>query len=107
MRSFEHCKVQGERKTKLLAVKNFDFYKNKKLLSLYDANIEQADYMKIVFEAQKNDMKNQSVYHDQTNHSTLCPIKIWARIIERIMNIKGSSLNSTVNTILLPNSSTH
>lgn len=67
--------------------------KTKKLLSLYDANIEQADYMKIVFEAQKNDMKNQSVYHDQTNHPTLCPIKIWARIIERIMNFKGTSLN--------------
>jgi hypothetical protein len=54
MRSCDYFEVQGERKTKLLAIRNFYFYKNKKLLKIYDNNLHQAGVMKIVFESQKN-----------------------------------------------------
>jgi hypothetical protein len=105
MRSCEYCKVNGERKTKLLAIKNFHFYKNKKLLKLNDNNLHQADVMKIVFESQKTEKKNQTVFHHSTYHPILCPIKIWASIIQRILKIPESSPNTTVNTILLINGS--
>jgi hypothetical protein len=107
MRSCEYCEVHGERKTKLLTLKNFHFYKNRKLMDIYATNLHQADYMKIVFESQKTELKNQSVFHHRTNHNILCPIKIWASIIQRILNIPNSSLNSKVNTILFPDGSTH
>lgn len=57
--------------------------------------------MKKVFESQKTEKNNQSVFHHWTNHPTLCPIKIWASTIKRILNIPGFSLASTVNTVLL------
>ncbi len=68
-------------------------------------NLHQADVMKIIFESQKTEKKNQSVFHHCTNHPILCPIKIWASIIQRILKIPGSSPNTTINTILLANGS--
>ncbi len=76
-------------------------------MDIYSTNLHQADYMRIVFESQKTELKNQSVFYHWTNHNILCPIKIWASIIQRILNIPNSSLNSTVNTILFPDGSTH
>ncbi len=105
MHSCEYCKSHGECKTKLLAIKNFHFYKNKKILKLNDNSLHQADVMKIVFESQKTEKKNQSVFHHSTNHPILCPIKIWASIIKRILHIPESLPNTTVNTILLANGS--
>jgi hypothetical protein len=107
MRSCEYCEVQRERKTKLLALRNFSFYKNKKLINIHDKDPHLADYMKITFESQKTKQKNQGVFHHRTHHPILCPIKIWASIIRRILSIPNSSPNSTVNTILLPDRSTH
>jgi hypothetical protein len=63
--------------------------------------------MKIGFESHKNDVKNPSVYHNCTNHPTLCRITIWASIITKSLSIQGSSLNLMVNTTLLPDGSTH
>jgi hypothetical protein len=60
--------------------------------------------MKIIFESQKTDKKNQRAFHHGTNHPTLCPIKIWANIITRILTIPRSSIQSTINTVLLPDS---
>jgi hypothetical protein len=81
MRSCEYCEVNGERKTKLLTIKNFSFYKNKKLLSLYDNLLHEADYMRITFEYQKTEKKNQPVFHHRSGHPTLCPIIIWSSVI--------------------------
>jgi hypothetical protein len=74
MRSCEYCAVDGERKTKLLSIKNFSFYKNNKLLNINDNSIHEADYMKIIFESQTNGLKNQPVFHHKSGHPTLCPI---------------------------------
>jgi hypothetical protein len=101
MRSCKYCEVQEDRKTKLLAIKNFYFYKDKKLLNIHYNNLHQADFMKKVFESQKTEKKNQRVFHHRTNHPTLCPIKILASTIKRILKIPGFLLASTVNTVLL------
>jgi hypothetical protein len=107
MCSCEYCDVHRERKTKLLTINNFSFYKNNKLLSLNDNLIQEADFMKITFEFQKTDKKNQPVFHHQSGHLTLCPIKIWSSIIRRILNYCGSSPLSKVNLVQHPDGSLH
>jgi hypothetical protein len=60
MRSCKYCTVQGERKTKSLALKNFQFFRNKKLLDLHNNDLQTADYMKITFESPKIAKKKTS-----------------------------------------------
>jgi hypothetical protein len=58
MRSCEYCEVYGEKKTKLLMVKNFSFYKNNKLLNIHNKSLHEGN-----FESQKTEKKNQAVFH--------------------------------------------
>jgi hypothetical protein len=58
LRSCECCTVDGDRKTKLLSIKHISFYKNNKLLNMYDNYIHEADCMKIIFKTHKNGLKN-------------------------------------------------
>ncbi len=105
MRSCEYCEVYGERKTKLLTIKNFSFYKNNKLLNLNNKSIHEADYMRIIFEYQKTEKKNQAVFHHRSGHLSLCPIIIWSNIIKRILSYPESSFSSKINMIKLPDGS--
>jgi hypothetical protein len=106
MRSCEYSNVNGERKTKLLTLNNLCFYKDNKQLSLHDKNLHNADCMKITFEFQKTDKKNQPVYHHRSGHPFLCPIIVWSSIVKRILNYPGSSLASSVNLVQLPDKRT-
>jgi hypothetical protein len=44
-------------KIKLLTIKKDFFYKDKKLLNLYVSNLQNANYIQIVFESQKTEKK--------------------------------------------------
>lgn len=91
-----------DHKTKLVAIRNDHFYKNKKLLNINNNNLHQAHFTKIDFDSQKkNEKMNQSIFHHSINHPTLCPIKIQASNIKRILNMPGTSLDSTVNTTII------
>ena len=70
MRSCEYlktCSQEESKRTKILRIKNFTFIKNKKVLSLKSKKLHTADLVKIVFEFQKNDKRNQSVHMYKTD----------------------------------------
>jgi hypothetical protein len=60
MRSCKYVKVHGPRKTKLLTVKNINFYCGKRCLLHGDPLLHMADCVSITFELQKHDTKMKS-----------------------------------------------
>ena len=104
MRSCEYSHTNGdpfggERKTKLLRIRNIRFFQNTKEISRLHKNLQSiATIVQITFEFQKNREKFQSV----TMHALddeFCPVKIWASIVQRILSYPKSSLDSPVNLV--------
>ena len=89
----------GDRKTKLLRVKNIRFFHDTKELSRNHPQLTSiATIVQLTFEFQKNREKFQSV----TMHSLdddFCPVKIWATIVQRILSYPKGSINSPVNLV--------
>jgi hypothetical protein len=98
MHSCEYLKVSGQRKTKMLALRNIRFYKKNKLLQHNDPSLQKADTVSITFEEQKRDTKNDIITHHRTNDKILCPVKIWGKIVQRISKYPSSNPDTTVNT---------
>ena len=87
MRSCEYlktCSQEESKRTKILRIKNFTFIKNKKVLSLKSKKLHTADLVKIVFEFQKNDKRNQSVHMYKTDDKVLNPVLAWGKTINRL-----------------------
>ena len=86
MRSCEYLKVDGERKTKLLRVRNLRFYNNRKEIDKLKNThlLFQASSVNITFESQKNGEKDESVTM-HANQKELCHVLAWASITQRIL----------------------
>ena len=99
MRSCEYSKVQAQndRKTKLLCLRNFRFFANNKELDQKKDDIASASLISITFEDQKNREKNESINLHKTSDKTLCPVKSWAKTINRIWTYEGTSLDTPIN----------
>ena len=105
MRSCEYSHTDGDtidnqkRKTKILRVRNFRFFNDKKQLDIYDSTgIQNADSIIITFEFQKNRTKFESIKQD-SNESEFCPVKIWSSVISRILNYPKHTINSPINIV--------
>jgi hypothetical protein len=98
MRSCEYVQVSGSRKTKILSVKNIKFFKGKRLLEHRDPLLHLADCVSITFERQKKDIKNDIITQHKSDDVLLCPVKIWCKIIRRIISYPSSTIDSQVNT---------
>ncbi len=61
------------------------------------AELHFADCISITFERQKNDRKWDTVTQWRTSDPVMCPIKLWASIIRRILTLKGTDRNSPVS----------
>ena len=105
MRSCEYLTVQGRRKTKLLAVKNICFFLGRKCMDHSDANLHLASSVSITFEEQKRGTKNDTISHQRTNDELLCPVKIWCKIIKRIVSYQETTKETTVNVFRMSNGS--
>ena len=103
MRSCKYLKVSNpeDRKTKLLCLRNFRFFLDKKLLDHREERIENATLVCITFEDQKNREKNDSISLHRSNDKTLCPVRAWASIVRRIWNYEGATRDSPVNSFIL------
>ncbi len=84
MRSCEYIQVPGQRKTKLLALRNIRFFIGNKPLHHGSNSLHLADKVSITFEFLKRDTKND--------------MKIWGKIVHRIYQYISSNPNTTVNT---------
>ncbi len=80
------------------------FYKNNRPINLHYNALHEADYMKIIFESQKTEKKNQAVFHHHSGHPVLCPVIIWSSIIKWTLSYDLPT-SSKLNTVKLPNGS--
>ena len=103
MRSCEYLKVPGakDKKTKLLCVRNFRFFKNNKELNIHSSDLESADIVSITFEDQKNGEKFDTVNLQSSKDPVLNPVVAWATTIKRIVNYPGSTMNTQINSYLI------
>lgn len=107
MRSCEYVKVSGHRKTKTLTVNNIRFFKKNKLINHNDPRLHLSDCVSITFELQKRDTKHDTITQHKSGDTLLCPVKIWAKIIRRLISYESTTKNTTVNTYMLSNNKLH
>lgn len=98
-RSCEYSEVQGERKTRVLELGNIQFLRNQLPVHQLDPNLAAADSVSITFVLQKNNVKYDSITMWATKpDEILCPVKRWARLVQRIRSYPGSNDSTPVNT---------
>ena len=99
-RSCEYSKVNNSesRKTKILRLRNIQFYSDFKEIKNKNS-FHQADIVRITFESQKTEVKNQPIIQHRTS-SEFCPVKIWAALKTRILSYPRTTENSKVNLFL-------
>ena len=99
MRSCEYLTVNGSRKTKRLKVRNIRFFRNNtEITDKRSAILKFADTVSITFEFQKNKKKNITVSQPRSGKD-ICPVLIWAEIVQRVLSYKGTTENTPVNAI--------
>ena len=98
MRSCEYLTVSGERKTKRLRLENFQFFMNHKMIPLDSPRIGSADCVSITFVDQKNSQKQDTITMHASGDLILCPVRSWARVVQRVLSYKTTSHRSFVNT---------
>jgi hypothetical protein len=80
------------------------FIKGGNILNHTSAELNLADYVSITFERQKNDRKSDTVTQWKTSDPVMCPVKLWASIVKRILTYKGTNTDSPVSLALHRNS---
>jgi hypothetical protein len=100
-RSCEYSRVpkREQKRTKLLCLRNIRFFKDGRLIDTPSEELELADCVSVTFEMQKNDAKNETVTQGRTDDPVLCPVKQWARLVNRIWTYKGTTSDTTVCTV--------
>ena len=112
MGSCEYTKVsqseihpEASRRTKLLCLRNFRFFRGSCLLDTFHDDLFSADSISITFEFQKNDERQETVTREKSNDSLLCPVRSAASIIVFIVRIPGTYPNTSINSFRSDNGS--
>jgi len=91
MRSCEYSDVQGERRTKILCVRNFRFFDklNRDISNDYKNLASQTEMVSITFEFQKREIRNDTIFHqkskDVVGAGEMCPVRAAICLILRIV----------------------
>jgi len=98
MRSCEYSVVKGERKTKLLVLRNIQFFLNNQKVARIRRNMQllEALSISITFVSKKNGVKDQTITMHK-NGTKLYLVRIWACLTLRILQYPGGSLDLPVN----------
>lgn len=102
MRSCKYLKVprQDDKKTKQLTLSNIRFYSDGHLIAHSSPNLSTAASISITFESQKNSRKFDTITQWHTTHQTLCPVKQWASLVQRIKSYPNATINTPVFAVL-------
>jgi hypothetical protein len=100
MRSCEYLNVSGKRKTKILTIKNIRFFKGRSEVHHSDPALHLATTVSITFEYQKKDTRNDTITQHRSGDKLLCPVRIWAKIVCRILSYPGANQSTQVNAYL-------
>jgi hypothetical protein len=82
---------------KQLCLRNITFIKGGNILDHSSPELSLADCVLITFKRQKNDRKSETVTQWRTTDPVMCPVKLWASIIIRILTYKGTNKDSPVS----------
>jgi hypothetical protein len=102
MRSCEYSAVPGERRTKLLELRNIRFYTNNRELSASSNFLHLADCASITFFFQKNEQRDETITMHRTHDPTLYPVRSWAAVCSRIREYPDATPSTPVNTYIHP-----
>lgn len=104
MRSCEYTHTTNRGKTALLTVQDVVFVDpNNITLSPHDPILAQrAKFVRITFQQQKNNHKNETRVHQRSGDNVLCPVRAWASTIARIVTSPGTGPHTTVNFVYNP-----
>jgi hypothetical protein len=90
MRSCEYTTVSGERRTKLLCVRNIKFYTiDNRIIPHTSIEIFEAESVSVTFEFQKKLTREDTISHHRSKDSKdgkMCPVYGWASTVNRIAN---------------------
>jgi len=88
MRSCEYSDVQGERRTKLLCVRNLRFFVKNQDITRHIAHLHLATAVTITFEFQKRDIRDDIISHQRSGDTQegkeMCPVLAAAAIVQRL-----------------------
>ncbi len=109
MRSCEYLQVpkQDDKKTKQLTLSNIAFYKDGNLIAHSSTNLSKAASVSVTFESQKNSRKFDTITQWRTTHETLCPVKQWASLVQRIWAYPNATAQTLVSAVLQHKKITH
>ena len=62
-----------------------------------------ATTVSVTFENQKNDENYETVTQHKNGHATQNPVKIWAQTVNRVLDIEGTTIDTTINAFWNPN----
>jgi hypothetical protein len=110
MRSCEYLKVpnQADKKTKQLTLQNIAFYRDGKLIEHSSPMLHHStSSVTVTFESQKNSRKFDAITQWRTTHDTLCPVRQWAALVQRIWAYPGATAKTPVSAVSQHNRITH
>ena len=102
MRSCEHSRVSGERRTKLLRLRNIQFCRGRRRMHHNDhRSLLSADSVSVTFEFQKNDERDVTTTQHCTHDATLCPVRAWAALVKRVLGHPSTNSDAPVNAFVV------
>jgi hypothetical protein len=103
MRSCEYSSVPGERRTKLLELRNIHFYfKKNSELSAASTFLYLADCVSIPFFFQKNEQRDETITMHRTYDPTLCPVRSSTAVCSRIREYSDATPSTPIITYIHP-----
>jgi hypothetical protein len=97
-RSCKYLKVpQAEqRQTLQIRLRNIRFLKGGEIIPHTHPDIEFADNVSITFERQKREQKHDTITHEASGDSVLCPVRFAAGLVRRIWSYSGTDTDTHV-----------
>ena len=101
MRSCEYTKVpQAEKgRTDVIRLRCIRFFKDGRIVPHDNLDLFYSDCVSITFEMQKKDEKMDTVTQIATTDRTLCPVRQWAAIVQRIWGYEGATADTKVSAV--------
>ena len=101
MRSCECSRVSGERRTKLLRLRNIQFCRGRRRMCHNDRSLLSADSVSVTFEFQKNDERDVTIAQHCTHDTTLCPVRAWAALVKRVLGCPSTNSDTPANAFVV------
>ena len=92
---------RGERRTKLLRLRNIQFYRGRRRMCHNDRSLLSADSVSVTFEFQKNDERDVTITQHCTHDATLCPVRAWAALVKRVLGYPSTNSDTPVNAFVV------